>query len=81
MYPKTKVMRAERRVAAEKIQTTRAGRSDVEQIARLDKMFGAGLGAAKEREKIFARNEAGALIADRLARKAKASGASGSREG
>ena len=44
--------RAERRKRAEALAEERAKRSPEQQLARLDKMFGKGKGAAKERAKL-----------------------------
>lgn len=49
MYPKTKAIRQERREAALARTVIRTPR---EQLTRLDKMFGEGLGAKKERAKL-----------------------------
>jgi len=47
--------KSERKSRAEERQAVANKRSPEEQLARLDKMFGAGMGAVKEREKLHKR--------------------------
>jgi len=51
--PNTKAIREERKLRAEKIQAEKL--PDKEQVAKLDRMFGKGQGAERERAKIAKR--------------------------
>ena len=47
----------QKKATLEANQAARAARTDQQQLARLDKIFGVGLGAAKERAKLLKRIE------------------------
>jgi hypothetical protein len=59
-----KIRAQERRVRAEKLLAERAERTDKQQIARLDKMFGVRKGAKRERARLLAREVQRAVSKD-----------------
>lgn len=53
-FPRTKEIRTERREKAEVVNAKRAERTPAQQLAHLDKKFGKGLGAKRERARLTA---------------------------